>query len=335
MNSVSPQDPDSLTTDLSIPEKRGKGLFAWIRSHKIKTLFILLLVFVGVELATIPFFGVADLKKENPGQTALMRQRMAEAEGNGRTLTVRQQWVPLSRISRNLVNAVIVAEDGTFYSHNGFDWYEVQASIQKNIDKRKAARGASTITQQLAKNLYLSTSKDPVRKLKEAVITLLLENTLSKDRILEIYLNVIEWGRGIFGVEAAARAYFGKSAARLTVDEATRLAAVIPSPLRYRPDTDTRYVTRRSAIVLRRMVARNFAGGTATDETKPELDLSMVFDDSLDLILPEDSVEPALPVDTTRRLHSIDTPAVLRPGDSSALSVPPDTIDVEEGNNGL
>jgi monofunctional biosynthetic peptidoglycan transglycosylase len=149
-----------------------------------------------------------------------------------------------------------VAEDGTFYSHGGVDWFEVQESIEKNIKERKAARGASTITQQLAKNLYLSTSKDPVRKVKELAITLLLEHDLSKNRILELYLNVIEWGRGIFGIDAAARAYFGKAVGDLTLEDATRLAAVIPSPLVHRPDTDSRYVLRRKAIVLQRMIAR-------------------------------------------------------------------------------
>ncbi len=136
----------------------------------------------------------------------------------------------------------------------------------------RAARGASTITQQLAKNLYLSTSKDPLRKAKELVITFLLEQLLTKDRILEIYLNVIEWGRGIFGVEAAARAYFGKSAADLTLDESVRLAAVIPSPLRHAPDADSRYVTRRKQMVLDRMAARNMINQPIQGETLSSAD---------------------------------------------------------------
>jgi len=229
----------------------------WVRAHVIRTILLILLAFVLIELATIPFFGVAGLAGVNPGESSLMRQRLREAEEEGKPLKILQRWIPLSRLPRYVVDAVVVAEDGTFFSHRGVDWFEVQESIEKNIQERRAARGGSTITQQLAKNLYLSTSKDPVRKLKELIITLLLEHNLSKDRILEIYLNIIEWGRGIFGIEEAARAYFGKSAGALSLDEATRLAAVIPSPLRHRPDQDSRYVLRRRAIVLQRMAARS------------------------------------------------------------------------------
>lgn len=228
----------------------------WMRSHKIRTFLLLLGILLLIEVATIPFFGVPALKTENPGETALMRQRKRDAEQHGEQFRIVQRWIPLSRIPRHVIDAVVVAEDGTFYSHGGVDWFEVQESIEKNIKERKAARGASTITQQLAKNLYLSTSKDPVRKVKELAITLLLEHHLSKNRILELYLNVIEWGRGIFGIDAAARAYFGKAVGDLTLEDATRLAAVIPSPLVHRPDTDSRYVLRRKAIVLQRMIAR-------------------------------------------------------------------------------
>lgn len=228
----------------------------WMRSHKIRTFLLLLGILLLIEVATIPFFGVPALKTENPGETALMRQRKRDAEQHGEQFKIVQRWIPLSRIPRHVIDAVVVAEDGTFYSHGGVDWFEVQESIEKNIKERKAARGASTITQQLAKNLYLSTSKDPVRKVKELAITLLLEHDLSKNRILELYLNVIEWGRGIFGIDAAARTYFGKAVGDLTLEDATRLAAVIPSPLVHRPDTDSRYVLRRKAIVLQRMIAR-------------------------------------------------------------------------------
>ena len=265
-------------------------LLGWTRRHKVKTFFVLAGVFVISELLTIPYFGIAKLKKENPGQTALMRQRLREAEGEGKNLTMVQRWVPLSRVSKNLIDAVIVAEDGAFYSHGGVDWFEVKESIEKNIDERRAARGASTITQQLAKNLYLSTSKDPVRKLKELVITLLLENELSKSRILEIYLNVIDWGNGVFGVEAAARTYFGKSADMLTLEEATRLASVIPSPLRHRPNDNSRYVLRRKEIVLRRMQGRNMTDQPQLGETPPGFP-----DHHPSSVVPPDT----LPVDTT------------------------------------
>jgi monofunctional biosynthetic peptidoglycan transglycosylase len=223
--------------------------------------------FIAVEAATLPWLAVRALKTENPGQTALMRQRIREAEQSGKKLRIAQSWVPLAKIAPDLIEAVIVAEDGTFRSHGGVDWFEIRESIQKNVREFRAARGASTITQQLAKNLYLSTSKDPLRKARELAITLLLEQSLSKDRILEIYLNVIEWGRGIFGVEAASREYFGKPASALSLDECLRLAAVIPSPLRHAPNQDTRYVLRRAEIVRRRLDARTSGQETMKGET--------------------------------------------------------------------
>ena len=248
----------------------SRRFLLWVRTHKIRTVLLLLLAVLAAEAATIPVAGVMRLRTENPAETALMRQRLREAEDSGRRLTIVQQWIPLARIPRHVVDAVVVAEDGTFYTHGGVDWFEVQESIEKNIEEGRAARGASTITQQLAKNLFLSTSKDPVRKVKELAITLLMEQALSKDRILEVYLNIVEWGRGIFGIEAASRAYFGKSASALTLEEATRLAAVIPSPLRHRPDEESRYILRRKAIVLNRMAARRMvhvAGDTTADTT--------------------------------------------------------------------
>jgi monofunctional biosynthetic peptidoglycan transglycosylase len=167
-----------------------------------------------------------------------------------------QRWIPLSKIPKDVINAVIVAEDGTFWEHGGFDWFEFRESIERNLKEGRPARGASTITQQLVKNLYLSPSKNPLRKLKEWVLTWYMEQTLSKHRILELYLNVIEWGRGIYGIEVSAQAYFGKSASMLSRDEAARLAAVIPNPRRYRVDKETRYLEQRSQLILSRMAAR-------------------------------------------------------------------------------
>lgn len=225
-------------------------------------IFLVGIVYLLMDFVLVPYISVGNLSDEVPETTALMQQRMDEASGEGRTMKVRQQWIPLKRVPRYVLDAIIVAEDGTFYSHSGFDWFEVKESIKRNIEEGRAARGASTITQQLAKNLYLSTSKNPMRKLKEMSITFFLERRLSKQRILELYVNVIEWGNGIFGIEAASRAYFGKSASSLTVDEGARLAAVIPSPLRHSPDQNSRYVLRRKNIVLTRMAARNFVPET-------------------------------------------------------------------------
>jgi monofunctional glycosyltransferase len=253
--------PDSeLASDTSALQRPNRlaRIGQWVRKQKIKSILLVLLVAFLAELATIPFLRVAQLRTENPSETALMRQRMQESIEEGARLSIAHRWIPLSKLPKELINAVIVAEDGTFFTHGGIDWFEVQESFEANVDKGRVIRGASTITQQLAKNLYLSTSKDPIRKLKEVGITLLLEHYLNKQRILEIYLNVIEWGRGIFGVEAAAQTYFGKSASALTLDEAVRLAAVIPSPLWHRPGENSRYVLRRKQIVLERMAARRF-----------------------------------------------------------------------------
>ena len=241
----------------------------WIRAHRLRTAVLLFLFLVAAELATIPWFDIARLRRENPVTTALMRQRAEEALAAGKAYRVTQRWVTLERIPRTVVDAVVVAEDGTFFTHGGVDWFEVRESIAKDIRERRAARGASTITQQVAKNLFLSTSKDPVRKLKELIITELLEHELSKERILEIYLNIIEWGPGVFGIEAAAETYFGKPASALTLDEGARLAAVIPSPLRHRPDGEGRYVSRRTGIVLGRMEARSMVPHAAADTAGP------------------------------------------------------------------
>lgn len=246
--------------DNATPPSFGRmvRILEWMRAHKWKTAFLLIGACVLFELLTLPFVGVYRLKSENPSETALMRQRLREAEESGKPMKIVRQWIPLSKLPKHVTDAIIVAEDGTFFEHGGIDWFEVQESFEKNLEEGRPARGASTITQQLAKNLFLSTSKDPVRKLKEVAITVMMERILSKQRILELYVNIVEWGRGIFGIEAAARTYFGKSASALTIDEATRLAAVIPSPLRHAPNNDSRYVLRRKAIVLDRMSSRRW-----------------------------------------------------------------------------
>jgi monofunctional biosynthetic peptidoglycan transglycosylase len=223
-------------------------------------------LFLLWELLTLPFFSVYGLKSTNPTETALMLQRVEEAEEKGLKLKISNRWISIGRIPRHTLDAIVAAEDGTFYSHSGFDWFEVQESLSKNLEEGRAARGASTITQQLAKNLYLSTSKTFLRKFEEFIITLLMEWQLSKTRILELYVNLIEWGPGVFGIETAARTYFGKSASELSLDESLRLAAVIPSPVRHRPNSDGLYVTRRAVIIHTRMLAR----GDVRMKTEPE-----------------------------------------------------------------
>lgn len=211
---------------------------------------------------------IEKLRYENPKITALMKQRMEEAKVNGKSYHINQIWIPISKVSPYLVEAVIVSEDASFFDHQGVDWYEVKESIKKNLQHRKIARGASTITMQVAKNLFLSTSRNPFRKLAEVIIAFRIEQKLSKGRILEIYLNIIELGDGIFGVESASRKYFGKSASELTMEESARLASIIPSPLRYTPNSNKRFVLGRTKIILNRMIARAKIKEGATDEPR-------------------------------------------------------------------
>ena len=199
---------------------------------------------------------VSVLKKENPGKTAMMLHRESEWRSEGKKTVINQRWVPFGRISPYLVKAVLIAEDDKFWSHEGFDVEGMEKALEKDIEKRKFKAGGSTITQQLAKNLFLSPSKNPVRKLKEAILAWRLERSLSKRRIIEIYLNVAEWGEGIFGIEAAARHYYGKPASALGAEEAARLACILPNPRKWSPVNPSKYVARRSAIVYRIMVRR-------------------------------------------------------------------------------
>src|SRR5262245_30296101 len=168
---------------------------------------------------------VRPLRTKNPSMTAFMELRASEASSRGEPVTKDQRWVPYARISPNLKRAVLVAEDSAFWKHEGIDFEQLRESMEVNWERGEFARGASTITQQLAKNLYLSPSKNPVRKLRELLITRRLEAELTKQRILELYLNVIEWGDGIWGAEAAARRYFRKSSADLSAQESALLAA--------------------------------------------------------------------------------------------------------------
>ena len=226
-----------------------------MRKIPFKIILALIGLYVGFEILTFPFLSIVRLPTENPTETALMRQRIEEAHHQGTTLKIHYRWTSLSDIPRHVRTAILVSEDGTFYSHAGIDWHEVQESIGTNWEKGRIVRGGSTITQQLAKNLYLSTSRDPIRKFKELIIAWMLEKTLSKKRILELYLNIIEWGHGVFGIEAAAQRYFHKPASQLTMEEGARLAAVIPSPLRHRPTETTSYVEKKD-LILRRMSTR-------------------------------------------------------------------------------
>jgi monofunctional biosynthetic peptidoglycan transglycosylase len=198
---------------------------------------------------------VRALRTRDPQTTAFIELRSQEAIDKGEPPRRVQRWVKYGRISPNLVRAVLVAEDSAFWTHDGVDLQQLKESVEVNIERMEFARGASTITLQLAKNLYLSPSKNPIRKARELLIARRLEAELSKQRILEIYLNVIEWGNGIYGAEAAARTYFGKSAAELTAQESALMAASIRNPRFFNPGRPTARLRNRQELVLRRMGA--------------------------------------------------------------------------------
>ncbi len=189
----------------------------------------------------------------NPGMTRFMEIRLAELRQKNPQAQLRQQWVPYEKISVHLKRAIIAAEDAKFVDHEGFDWEGIQKAIEKNQKKGRFVAGGSTISQQLAKNLFLTPSKSLWRKGNEAVITLMLEALWSKERILAVYLNVIEWGNGVFGAEAAARHYFGVSAAQLGPEQAARLAGMVPNPRFYDRNRNAPGLGRKVAIILARM----------------------------------------------------------------------------------
>ncbi len=225
-----------------------------------KLIKILALILIAALVASIGLYfiypDISKLRKVSPKKTAFMEYREKEWQSQGKKKRIIQQWVPLARIPAYAIKAVIIAEDDKFWSHEGFDYEAMQKAIEKDIKKRKFAIGGSTISQQLAKNLYLTPSKNPVRKIKEAILTWRLERNLSKRRIIELYLNVVEWGDGLFGIEAASRHYFAKDVSELTAREAARLAAVLPNPRRYDPSGTSRFVENRSDKIYEIMVRR-------------------------------------------------------------------------------
>jgi len=191
--------------------------------------------------------------EHNPSDSAFMSARRDVLQEKKPNATLQHQWVAYDRISINLKRAVIAAEDAKFVDHEGFDWEGIQKAIEKNEKKGRVVAGGSTISQQLAKNLFLSSKRTPWRKLEEAVITVMLEQMMTKRRILEIYLNVIEWGEAVFGCEAAARHYYGVSAAAVGPEQAAKLAAMVPNPRFYDRNRFARGLQRKTGIILSRM----------------------------------------------------------------------------------
>jgi monofunctional biosynthetic peptidoglycan transglycosylase len=192
---------------------------------------------------------------QNPDSTAFMRSRLEQLREERPNARLRYQWVPYRSVSPHLKRALIAAEDSGFVDHDGFDWQGIRKAYEKNVREGEVVAGGSTITQQLAKNLFLSGDRAFWRKAQEAAITVMLEVIMDKRRIFELYLNVIEWGDGVFGAEAAARYHFGVSAAELGPEQAARLAAMVPSPRRYAPGSNTAYLQRRTHMLMGRMNA--------------------------------------------------------------------------------
>jgi monofunctional biosynthetic peptidoglycan transglycosylase len=234
---------------LSRKRRRGLGRAGRVIAAMVAALF----GYASFLYLTLP--DVRGLKTRNPESTAFMEIRAREAVARGEEPKRLQRWVSYGRISPNLTRAVLVAEDGAFWKHEGIDFEQLKESMEINIERMEFARGGSTITQQLAKNLYLDPSKNPIRKAREFMIARQLETELSKQRILELYLNVIEWGDGIYGAEAAARTYFHKAAADLSPQEAALLAGAIVNPRALDPGHPTSRLKRRQQMVMRRMGA--------------------------------------------------------------------------------
>jgi len=246
---------------------------------------------------------VRGLATANPKTTAWMEMRAQEAAAKGRPRRRVQRWVSYTRISPNLKRAVLAAEDDAFFEHEGVDLEQLKTAIQQDLQNGRAIRGASTITQQLAKNLYLSPSRDPLRKLRELIIARRLEAALSKARIFEIYLNVIEWGDGIWGAEAASRTYFATSAASLSREQAALLAGSIINPRVYSPAHPPARLLRRQRIILSRMggyepppSAPTPAPGQVTPSPDSTTTIESSADESESAVSPDASAEqPAAP----------------------------------------
>ncbi|MDB5905177.1 MAG: mtgA [Betaproteobacteria bacterium] len=215
---------------------------------------LVLLALIALTLLQFWFFAcVFYWSVYDPDTTAFMRSRLEKIREEQPDAKLQYQFVPYARISPHLKRAVIASEDAKFFQHDGFDWDGIRKAYEKNVKEGEVVAGGSTITQQLAKNLFLSGDRAFWRKAQEAAITVMIELIMDKRRILELYLNVIEWGDGVFGAEAAARHHFGVSAAQLGPEQAARLAAMVPSPRRYSPGRNTAYLERRTATILARM----------------------------------------------------------------------------------
>ena len=222
----------------------------------VKSLFwrvVLALLFLLVLYQLWLFAHICWWIKFNPATSAFMEDRLEVMQDKNPKAGLKNKWVPYKNISNNLKRALIVSEDAKFVDHEGFDWEGIASAYEKNLKKGKIVAGGSTISQQLAKNLFLSTKRTPWRKAEEAIITLMLEAVMDKRRIFEIYMNVIEWGNGVFGAEAAAQHYFGVSAAELSPEQAAKLAAMVPNPRYYDRHREASGLLAKTFVILDRM----------------------------------------------------------------------------------
>lgn len=231
----------------SAPTRTRHGVFYWIK--RLIAWLILLVIAYNFWILLHVLWWV----NHNPDNTSFMREQLSLIRRDEPGAQLQHQWVPYDKISRNLKAALIASEDATFVDHNGFDIKGIQLAFQRNLKAGKIVAGGSTISQQLAKNLFLSASRMPWRKGEEAMITVMLELVLSKERIFEIYLNSIEWGVGVFGAEAAAQHYYNKPASRLSAAQAAKLAAMVPNPRYYDKNRRDGRLLGKTRIILRRM----------------------------------------------------------------------------------
>jgi monofunctional glycosyltransferase len=229
---------------------RIPGALKRLSWRKLLRRLVIVVVVIMLSYHAFILFRITKLRHSNPSTTNLIDQRAESAKERGREPKIIRTWVPYNNISPHLVRSVLAGEDLRFSRHAGIDWQGIGLAMKKNWQEKRFSRGGSSITQQLAKNLYLSPSKNPVRKVHEMLIAWEMERILGKRRILEIYLNVIEWGDGIYGAEAAARNYFGVSAASLNEEQAVFLSAIIPAPLNgYNPNDRSHYIRHRVNVI--------------------------------------------------------------------------------------
>lgn len=222
-----------------------------IKFFSFRVLPVLLVLFTAYQLWI--FAHIIWWRNHNPAMTSFMRYRLEILQQKNPDYKLKHRWVPYKNISMNLKRAVVASEDAKFLDHEGFDWEGMQDAFEKNIKRGRIVAGGSTISQQLSKNLFLTAGKTPWRKLEEALITLMLEAALPKRRIFEIYLNVIEWGNGVYGAESAARRYFGTSARNISASQAAWLASMVPNPRYYEKHRSDRKLLRKARIIQRRM----------------------------------------------------------------------------------